>query len=190
MKTIKNNLVNGVVIACFGACLLVFSGCSPEPIPHANEASDDLITVNSLATRASGPSASGHGTVSLENTPLMGDGFRQFSFHAREKKNGTVSGSGVLTYQGGQLNVKYDIDCLTIIGNRAIMTGSIKQWKDNPDAEGQLIIFEVVDNGEGNNAAPDQISLVSRGTDPEVFDCAIDYNLGKYDIEGGNIQIH
>lgn len=188
MKTSNTMFVKGIALSCMAVCLILFSGCSTEPISSVDETADDLITANST-TRASGPSANGHGTINIEDTPNTGEGFRHFSFHAKEKNNGTVSGSAVLTYQGGQLNLKLDIDCLNINDNRAIMTGVITSWSTFPDGVGNLCYIEVVDNGEGANAAPDQISLVFNGTNPAVYTCTNDFDVFKYDVNKGNIQV-
>lgn len=188
MKTNHKTKNREITLLFMGVLLLVFSGCSPEPIISTDEMADELIIVNST-TRASGSSANGHGTMNIEDTPNTGEGFRHFSFHAKEKHNGIVNGSAVLTYQGGQLNLKLDIDCLTIIGNRAIMTGVITRWSTFPEGVGNFCYIEVVDNGEGANAAPDQISLVFNGTNPAVYSCTNDFDVFKYDVNKGNIQV-
>lgn len=176
--------VTGVLLALFS---LVILGCLAEE-PPTTESSENLV-VQQNATRASGPSASGHGTISLDVIPPNGEGFRQFSFHAREKKNGSIQGNGVLTYIGGQLNLKFDITCLNVSGNSAIMSGVVTQNQQNPAQVGSLCWFAVVDNGEGNNADPDTMALFYTGTDPAVYDCANEFEVPYYDIEGGNIQV-
>ncbi len=167
--------------------LLVFVGCTTDEI--TTEDSNQNLVVEQSQERGSGPSASGHGTLSLEDIPPSGEGFRHFTFHAREKNNGSIHGSGVLTYVGGQLNLKFDIDCLSIDGNTAIMSGVVTQNQQNPAQVGSLCWFAVTDNGEGNNADPDEIALFYTGTDPVVYNCANDFAVPYYEIEGGNIQV-
>ena len=174
-------------LAIAGGFMILFTGCSQEDLQVAD--TENLIVSNETQTRASGPSASGHGTLSFEGIPIEGEGFRHFTFHAREKNNGSVQGNGVLTYIGGVRNLSFDIDCLNIDGNHAIMSGVITRDNQFPENEGLLCWFEVFDNGEGNNADPDQMSLYYSGTDPETYDCANDFEVDIYEIEGGNIQV-
>ena len=173
------------LVAASGAMILL-SGCQQEEAV-GSEVQNLTITTQ---TRASGPSASGQGTLSLENTPIDGEKFRHFTFHARANNSGSVQGSGVLTYAGGVRNLGFDIDCLNVVdGNHAIMTGVITRDNQFPENVGVLCWFEVFDNGEGNNADPDQMSLFYSGTDPATYDCANDFDVPIYEIEGGNVQV-
>lgn len=140
------------------------------------------------SAKASGPSASGHGTLFYENIPVgWEDGTkRQFSFHANTMPDDTVDGNGVLIGTAGQIMLKFDIVCLTVVDNTATMAGIITFWSNNPDGVGTYCWFMVVDNGEGNNSSPDEISLFYPGL--SSLDCAL-YNEPLYEIEGGNIQV-
>lgn len=168
--------------------MTMFSSCQKE---EGNISQNDNLNLNNteIQTRASGPSANGHGTISFEGLPIDGEGFRHFTFHAKEMPNGSVKGSGVLTYVGGVTNLKFDIDCLSVDGNHAIMSGVTTKDNQNPENEGLLCWFEVYDNGEGSGANPDQMSLYYRGTDPMTYDCVNDFDVSIYEIEGGNIQV-
>lgn len=188
MKTpIKISVLRGGLFAVAAFGMLLFTGCSQEDVQAP--ADDQNLQLQDNQTRASGPSANGHGTLSFDNIPIEGEGFRQFSFHARVKNNGSVDGSGVLTYIGGNAKIHFDIDCLNVVGNTAIMSGVTTKDKQNPDNEGLLFWFKVVDNGEGGNAEPDQLTLYYQGTNTETYDCANDFAVALYDIEGGNIQV-
>jgi hypothetical protein len=173
-------------LAVAGGFMLLFNVCQQEDVQVAD--SQNLIITNDQ-TRAAGPSANGHGTITLENIPIDGEGFRHFTFHAKEQRNGSVQGNGVLTYIGGVRNLSFDIDCLSVDGTLAVMSGVITRDNQFPENVGQLCWFKVRDNGEGNNSDPDQITLFFSGTDPLVFDCAINYGNLMYDIEGGNVQV-
>ncbi len=189
MKTnFRSSSLRFGIFAISASVMLLFSGCSQENV-EVPENDNQNLTVEDTQTRASGPSASGQGTISLDVIPPVGEGFRHFSFHARVKNNGSVQGSGVLTYVGGQRNLKFDIDCLEVIGNHAIMSGVITRDNQFPELEGRLCWFEVMDNGEGANAAPDQMALFYTGIDPAVYTCSNDFNVPLYDIEGGNVQV-
>lgn len=135
-----------------------------------------------------GPSANGQGTLSPPVSPS--DGFRHFSFHAKTMPGGSVQGSGVLTYIGGDLKIKFDIDCLVVTGNTATMSGIITTHDQNPLLVGTRCRFKVQDNGEGANATEDRITLLQVGL-PPAFPCVAipATGLALNPIEGGNIQV-
>ena len=186
MKTVmKFSSLRAACLVVASGAMILLSGCQQEePLESENQ---NLTTTTQ--TRASGPSANGHGTLTFEGIPIEGEGFRQFTFHAREKNNGSIQGNGVLTYIGGVRNLKFDIDCLAVDGNLAVMSGVITRDNQFPENEGLLCWFKVIDNGEGNNADPDQISLFFSGTDSETYDCANNFTVAIYEIEGGNVQV-
>lgn len=132
-----------------------------------------------------GPSANGQGSLTV-----AGDQQRRFAFHANTMPDGSVQGSGELTYTGGELKIKFDINCLKVSGNTATMSGIITSVSGPQAAnfpgyvEGALVVFQVIDNGEGSNASPDQISRLGSGSD-----CNSGIILQTFPIEGGNIQV-
>lgn len=182
MKKVMSILSRLGLLALATGFMVVFSGCQKEDI---NVQSESLV-IKSSATMTM---ASGQGTLVLEDTPINGEGFRHFTFQARVKPNGSVEGSGILTHIGGVRNISFDIDCLTVNGNHAIMSGVITRDNQSPPNEGILIYFVVFDNGEGANADPDQISVAYLGTNPATYNCANDYGVPSYEIVGGNIQV-
>jgi hypothetical protein len=141
-----------------------------------------LSTLFSFAPPA-GPSANGQGNLSLP-----GEISRRFAFHANTMPDGSVKGSGVLTYTGGEIKIMFDIDCLSITGSTATMSGTVTKLDGStPSAfvPGSKVWFKVVDNGEGAKAAEDQMSLlflVGGG-------CTTPYVVPIAPIEGGNIQV-
>jgi len=157
---------------------IIFSSCSKED--QASQVYEDALETNTL--KASGPSVNGQGTF------LYGEDIRHFSFHAKTMPNGEVKGSGVLTYNGGVQNIKFDIDCVTINGNTAILTGLVTSHRMNPDREGWFYWVKVVDNGEGSGDTADQLTLFYQGGGLNG-DCSLDYAYPLNDIEGGNIQV-
>jgi len=114
---------------------------------------------------------------------------RRFSFHANTMPDGSVKGSGVLTYTGGELKIKFDINCMTVTGNQAILSGIITSHDETPALVGTGCWFKIVDNGEGANSAGDQMTLLSVGLAPG-FPCNLTIgNNPLRPIEGGNIQV-
>jgi len=126
------------------------------------------------------PSANGQGTLDL------GDNFRHFSFHANTMPDGSVQGSGVLTYTGGERKIMFDIDCLIVSGNIATMGGIITKADPNPEFVGTRCRFRVQDNGEGSNASEDRMSGMNVGLPPNA-PCANANVLNP--IISGNIQV-
>jgi hypothetical protein len=144
-----------------------------------------LFTSMSFTALPPGPSANGQGSLTRP-----GELQRRFAFHANTMPNGDVKGSGVLTITGGEAQIKFDINCLSINGSTAIMAGKVTSVSGNTAFQvGWDCWFKVVDNGEGSNAAPDQITLLSGN--PGGLDCTIQVigNNPLNDIEGGNIQV-
>ncbi len=139
-----------------------------------------LSIVAAVAAASNRPSANGHGNLTV------GGELRTFSFHANTAKNGTVSGSATVNNRSADIATQISIDCLSVVGNMATMTGRITRSTGGP-VVGSPVFFRVIDNGEGSNATEDQISLVAV-TGPTI-DCTSSLNLAVFPIEGGNIQV-
>jgi hypothetical protein len=151
------------------------------------------VILRPAAAAAPGPSASGHGTVLLQDT----DGRtvrRQFSFSARIMPDGSVRGSGIL--HNPSFDPKYDaqftITCLQIVGNRASFGASIRKTSDAVfNDEFDAAFFTVFDNGEPG-AGNDTISEVFFDNVVEPSACQF---IGADDfpqipIESGNVQVN
>lgn len=131
---------------------------------------------------ASGPSASGHGNLTV------GGELRTFSFTAVTHKNGTVTGQAQLNNRAQDTRLHLDIDCLRVVGNTATVSGIVTNTTD-PTLEGFRGIFRVEDNGEGANDPPDRISLVFLFPPSVPLDCNSNLGLPLIPIEAGNIQV-
>ena len=140
-----------------------------------------------------GPSASGHGSVLLQDTEGK-TVRRQFSFSARVMPDGTVQGSAILHNPSfdPKYNAQFDITCLQIVGNRASFGGSIRKTTDPVfNDEFDAAFFTVFDNGEpGNNN--DTISEVFFDNVVEPSACQF---IGADDfpqipIQSGNVQVN
>lgn len=182
-KTMKISTMRLSFLTIGAGFMILFTSCQEEDLQVPQD--KNLFDMTSEAGgRAAGPSASGQGTVSLEEVSgIDGEGFRHFTFQARVQRNGNVAGSAVLTYIGGKRNISFDINCLTVNGNHAIMSGVKTRDNQFPESESTGIWFEVFDNGEG--AGADQISMAYT----TESDCANDFSVPSYEIEGGNIQV-
>ena len=94
------------------------------------------------------------------------------------QNNGGAHGSGEFrnSIPGvGTDHVLFDTRCLSVVGNSAVYSGIITEVLENtipppppppppipapppPIAVGNVVVFNVIDNGQGNNALPDQHS--------------------------------
>ena len=141
---------------------------------------------------ASRPSASGHGTVLLQDTEGR-TVRRQFSFSARVNSNGTVSGSGILHNPSfdPKYDAQFDITCLQVVGNRASFGASIRKTSDPVfNDEFDAAFFTVFDNGEPG-AGNDTISEIFFDNVVEPSACQF---IGADDfpqipIESGSVQV-
>jgi hypothetical protein len=107
------------------------------------------IVLRSTHAAAAGPSASGHGTVLLQNSKGK-TVRRQFSFSARVMPDGTVKGSAILHNPSfdPKYSAQFDITCLQVVGNRASFGGSIRKTTDPVfNDEFDAAFFTVFDNG-------------------------------------------
>jgi hypothetical protein len=144
-----------------------------------------LLTIGVLYTTpvfaAGNPSATGGGTT------VEGGEKSTFTFNAIQHKNGTVSGHLVYHFRAADFSFHMDIDCLRIIGNHAVIGGTVTKVTGPAPPyifEGAPAVFEVEDNGEGSAAPPDLISDVFF----EVPTCQI-FNAQPYLPIDGNIQV-
>src|SRR4029453_18329604 len=139
-----------------------------------------------------GPSASGHGTILLQDT----DGRtvrRQFSFSARQLPDGTVQGNAVIHNPSfdPKYDAHFDITCLQVVGNRASFGGSVTKSSDPVfNDEFDAAFFTVFDNGEPG-AVNDTISEVFFDNVVEPSACQF---IGADDfpqepIEAGNVRV-
>jgi hypothetical protein len=149
------------------------------------------FVLRSTSAAARKPSASGHGTILLQNTEGK-TVRRQFSFSARINSDGTVSGTAIIHNPSfdPKYSAQFDITCLQIVGNRASFGGSVRKTTDPVfNDEFDAAFFTVFDNGEG--AGNDTISEVFFDNVVEPSTCQF---IGADDfpqipIESGSVQV-
>ena len=117
-----------------------------------------LLAVSAFAAAAQArgnPSATGGGT-----TEEVGE-TSTFTFNAVQLLNGNVAGHLVYHFRAADLTIHMDLDCLSIAGSTAKLSGVVTHLQGDPPPfifEGQDAVFTVVDNGEGGEAPPDLAS--------------------------------
>jgi hypothetical protein len=136
---------------------------------------------NGIVATATG---SGHATVGGE--------WRTFSFTARTSADGTTSGHAQFFNRAGTPTWKHlELDCLVILGSRAYVSGTVTNSSDSVYI-GESGAFAVTDNGEGQGAPADVISLVFPGLGPctaAATQIAVDTPFLNHAVEAGNIQV-
>jgi len=149
--------------------------------------------LRSTSAAAPKPSASGHGTILLQDTEGR-TVRRQFSFSARISSDGTVKGSAIIHNPSfdPKYDAQFDITCLQIVGNRASFGGSVRKTSDPVfNDEFDAAFFTVFDNGEPG-ADNDTISEIFFDNVVEPSACQF---IGADDfpqipIEAGNVQVN
>jgi hypothetical protein len=157
----------------------IFSGCR-ENISDSSPVS----SYQSSLLKGSGPSSTGQGKIVGTD--------RVFAFNATTRPNGTVQGQGTLNRTDTGTKFKFDINCLSVNGNVAIMSGTVTESNAYPNSIGLPCWFKVKDNGEGTNAPPDEITFwyfCDGSVACDVPTCGSDLGVGLYPIEAGNIQV-
>ncbi len=144
------------------------------------------------ATATPGPAATGDAHILIFNgtTP------ERFEFSAVVAGTGSVAGEFQLfTAQAGGISVHGSVTCLGISGNLARIGGVITE-SSLPAFVGRPVLWEVVDNGEGVNAPPDQTSdfAAVQSADVVATFCAtgsgsLPFPLPLMDVLQGNIQV-
>lgn len=127
------------------------------------------------------PSARGGAIIRINGT------VRNFAFNAHRDPDGRVRGQGELHNRDTDARLHLEIDCLSVEGNVATMSG-VHRHSTREDLDGRPFWFRVVDNGEAAGDPPDEITLVVTFLGPGV-PCDQDYPTDLIPIEGGNVQV-
>lgn len=156
------------------------------------------LTVPAALAAPGGPvaSASGgiHWTIPLPNAFGVEVVNQPLAFNARKYADGSVSGRFEYhqIVEGTSFDFNVDVTCMNVYdGNRAKIGGVVTSSSDPTIPPGTYAWFQVFDNGEGPNAAPDRSSLVGFGDEAanEAFcDSPNLPRFGPWDIQG-NVQV-
>ncbi len=120
------------------------------------------------------------------------DAKRTFSYAAVKYADGTVKGEweGYNRSLGPGARAHGDVLCFEIKGNKAWIGGLIEQFPTRPERVGLEFGWRVIDNGQGANAPPDQITRTLRIGAPASDFCTSAPDIGfLHDVEAGNIQV-
>ena len=163
------------------------TGCNEEAGPTEFSSAPVEMNPGGSLNKGGGPSANGQAILPKE---FLFGYFQNFSFHARENKDGSITGSIQFNCrQPWSWRVHGTIDCMTIEGNQATMSGVATHSDIEGYPVGSPFWFRVVDNGEGKNSLADQFSDVwgSRTSFPCTDD--VPWPIDMFHIEKGNVQV-
>ena len=156
------------------------------------------LTVPAALAAPGGPVAwaSGgiHWTIPLPNAFGVEVVNQPLAFNARKYADGSVSGRFEYhqIVEGTSFDFNVDVTCMNVYdGDRAKIGGVVKSSSDPTIPPGTFAWFQVFDNGEGPNAAPDRSSLVGFGDEAanEAFcDSPNLPRFGPWDVQG-NVQV-
>jgi len=136
-----------------------------------------------LLALAANETASGAGHITA------GGELRTFAFVANKDSAGNTLGELQLDNRALDAKIHADINCLSVAGNVATMSGTVQDATNFP--VGTPVWVKVADNGEGSNAPSDQITLLLLFTAGPGIPCSQDIpQLPLQDIEEGNVQVH
>jgi hypothetical protein len=197
MKKLNHLLLSSLII--------IMVGCSTDSDTNTIEEHSFVITpemmVNAKASKnGNTPSAHGQGTILVDenNNGFVDDETKRFlSFTVNTLPSGEVKGQGVIGTAGGEMLLKFNIDCinyLSIPGPRdaAVMSGTITHGAgtstkiDTESLEGFKISFAVI---EGGDVAPNGTSqaLLTPNTN---WSCFSPFLYPVYAIQNGNIIVN
>ena len=151
-----------------------------------------VVSPTLATTAAPGPSASGHGTVLLQDTNGK-TVRRQFSFSAKQMSDGSVQGNAIIHNPSfdPRYSAQIKITCLLVIGNRASFGGTVRKSSDPAfNDEFDAAFFTVYDNGEPG-AGLDTISSVffDNVVGPETCQFIGPDDFLQTPIQSGNVQV-
>ncbi len=155
------------------------------------------VLVQHASARSHKISVNGHGNLVFDGA------LRTFSFHAQKRRSGESIGNLLLINRSIGVRNNAEIDCLSVHGDEAFLSGFITQDSLDESFVGVTIWFHVKDNGEGRSDPPDQMTLLYLFLEPQIeitCETSLDDVLVEIaaqgddqpiltEIRGGNIQV-
>jgi hypothetical protein len=154
-------------------------GTTASPIPRTGKAAFAAISNHHVV-------GSGHIPVGLT------DDLREFTFHAVESPDGSVSGSYKVERTDTGIFFTVDVTCMTVVGDTGWVAGIISETNAPTVRVGTVSYFWAVDNGEGENALADVVSTARINDRPESaneFCTQRPRILPPNNVQFGNVQI-
>jgi hypothetical protein len=131
--------------------------------------------------------ATGSGQIHVNNE------LRTFTFNASTDTSGVTTGQTQAFSRSTGIKWHGSLDCLSVVGNVATMSGVVTDISPSTPpffVVGSHIQFQVIDNGQGQNASPDLISLTfffGTGVNPGCTGTGV---FATIPVEHGNVTVH
>lgn len=146
-----------------------------------------LGIISIVTVSAVNPEPSAHGSAQSGNLMLTVSAVRH--------QDGSVDGHATFRDRAANTKVDIDIDCLNVSGGMmmgsgsssqsAILSGLVSKSTSPEFLTGYQVAFTVRDNGEGQNAQPDQFTPLGPAKGP----CIIGVIFESLNSERGNIVV-
>ena len=149
------------------------------------------LTLNAGVAQADGivALANGSGHIHVGSPPEL----RTFAFTAQMDSEGTSRGQWELINRSLDRRAHGNVDCLSVSGNVATVGGQVTEIDPSTPPNfvvGNFILFQVIDNGQGQDT-PDEISLTfffpTGSPNPGCTGFGVFANIP---VEHGNITVH
>jgi hypothetical protein len=171
-------------LATLAALFLV--GCEQVPLEPTRLSPDAVLAAKGPVE--SSARGSGHFTY-------LGE-YRTFAFTVGKSVDGTTTGQFQLQSRHTDSTLRGKVECISFDGNSAWFASRITHTNNPAYPVGMVLGTVVVDNGEGRNANPDQVSLAFpfNPQDPPVWcNSSLATIIAIFgppiDIENGNVQV-
>ncbi len=113
---------------------------------------------------------------------------RTVEFTAQRDTANNSTGQGHLFNHVTGTKLHFTIDCLTVVGNVATISGAITHTDTDAFPDGSAIWLRVADNGEGKKSPRDLVSPLVAFIGGSV-PCTATVQDATIPIEGGNVQV-
>ena len=172
------------VLALIVGMVMFTSSCNNDEI--MNDEADNQQSELKLGNL---PSVNGQGIITWVAVAYPDGIKRHFTIHCNTMFDGSVKGNGVIHYIGGEVDLKFDINCMQVTGNMATLSGIVTSHSTNESYVGKGCWVRLIDNGEGNTEGMKDIISALAVNLQDYVDCSWNVGVNYYEIEGGNIQV-
>ncbi len=166
-----------------GLVAVLAFGCTDQTLTSPDTLSvSPNFTAGGVTERATG---SGH----FDDDRFPDAEFRNFSFTALAKADGSMTGQWEVKNRSFPVRVHGVVECISLngTGNEAWFAGTATQSDDEAQI-GIIRAFRVVDNGEGSGAAADEVSFAFAVDNAQGW-CDDQPGFPTNPIEEGNVQV-
>lgn len=171
--------------------MLALAACADTgQLPSAPDQADMVVSGEPNFVQ----SISGNADIDTPYVPgVQPGGLRRMVIQARKEADGTVTGTLTIRqeWEGGS-TLEAEVTCLTIDGNKARVGAVLTSTDGVPTPTYVALRIMMIDNGEGQAAAPDQASQAQGTLDPAQPQIFCNNPLAAFpmlDLVRGNLQI-